>query len=53
MGRKPTFKLRHYLLLTHDAQANALRYCDFDRPVQFLPTGHAVCSFAGGVRERR
>jgi len=41
------------LLLTRDAQANALRYCDFDRPVQFLPTGHAVCSFAGGVRERR
>ncbi len=41
------------LLLTRDAQGNALRYCDFDRPVQFLPTGHAVCSFAGGVRERR
>jgi len=41
------------LLLTRDVQANALRYCDFDRPVQFLPTGHAVCSFAGSVRERR
>jgi len=41
------------LLLTRDARGNALRYCDFDRPVQFLPTGNAVCVFAGGVRERR
>ena len=41
------------LLLTRDAQRNGLRYCDFDRPVQFLSTGNAVCVFAGGVRERR
>ncbi len=41
------------LLLTRDARANALRYCDFDRPVQFMPTGNVVCTFAGGVRERR
>ena len=41
------------LLLTRDARASALRYCDFDRPVQFLPTGNAICTFAGGVRERR
>jgi len=41
------------LLLTRDARGNALRYCDFERPVQFLPTGNAVCVFAGGVRERR
>ena len=41
------------LLLTRDAPANVLRYCDFDRPVQFLPTGNAICTFAGGVRERR
>ncbi len=41
------------LLLTRDAQGYALRYCDFDRPVQFMPTGNAVCVFAGGVRERR
>ena len=41
------------LQLTHDARANTLRYCDFNRPVQFLSTGDAICTFAGGVRERR
>ena len=40
------------LQLPRDAQANALRYCDFDRPVQFMPTGNVVCTFAGGVRQR-
>jgi hypothetical protein len=32
------------LLLTRDAQTNALRYCDFDHPVQFMPTGNVVCT---------
>jgi len=41
------------LLLTHDAWTNAVRYCDFDGPVQFMPIGNVVCTFACGVRERR
>jgi hypothetical protein len=39
--------------LTRGARTDALRYCDFDCSVQFLPTGNAVCVFAGGIRERR
>ena len=39
--------------LTRDARTDVLRHCDFERPVQFPPTGNAVCVFADGVRERR
>lgn len=41
------------LELTHDAQRNALRLCDWDRPVHFLAPRGVVCTYAGGVRETR
>lgn len=42
------------LALTHDARADALRLCDWDKPVHFPPAGvGAVCTYAGGVRETR
>ena len=42
------------LALTHDARVNALRLCDWDKPVHFPPAGiGAVCTYAGGVRETR
>ena len=42
------------VLTTRDAQANSLRFCDFDRPVVHgSPTGETVCVFAGGRREPR
>lgn len=42
------------VLTARDAQANSLRYCDFDRPIMHgPPTGETVCVFAGGRREPR
>lgn len=37
-----------------DAQANSLRYCDFDHPVVYRsPMSETICVFAGGRREPR
>ena len=52
-GRDGALPEGDVLLLTRDAWANALRYCDFDRPVQFLPTGNAIYTFGSGIWERR
>lgn len=41
------------LALTLHAQANALRLCDWDKPVHLPPSGGAVCTYAGGRRETR
>ena len=41
------------LALTHDAWANALRLCDWDKPIHFPSGGGAVCPYAGGVRQMR
>ncbi len=37
-----------------DAQANSLRYCDFDHPVIYRsPMSDTICVFVGGRREPR
>jgi len=37
-----------------DAQANSLRYCDFDHPVVYRsPMSETICVYAGGRREPR
>ena len=41
------------LVLTLHAQANALRLCDWDKPVHFPPSGGVICTYAGGTRETR
>lgn len=41
------------LELTHEAQRNATRFCDLNKPVHFLSPRGVICTYAGGVREVR
>jgi len=41
------------LVLTQNPVDEALRACDWDRPVHLRPSGGTICTYAGGVREAR
>jgi len=41
------------LVLTRNPVDEALRACDWDRPVHLRPSGGTICTYAGGVREAR